>query len=60
MGKGEASLMRQCGDCSLCCKLLPVRSLAREMEQRIVIRLGGLMVVVGGALFGALHAWPSH
>ena len=26
--------MRQCGDCQLCCKLLPVKSLAKEAGQR--------------------------
>lgn len=35
-----------------------VRGEMREMEQRIVIRLGALIVIVGGTLFGALHAWP--
>ena len=37
-----------------------VRSEMREMAQRIVIRLGALVVIVAGALFGALHAWPPH
>jgi hypothetical protein len=32
----------------------------RELEQRIIIRLGGLVVVVAGLLFGALHLWPVH
>jgi len=39
----------------------------RELEQRLerqidrmVIRLGALVVIVAGALFGALHAWPPH
>jgi hypothetical protein len=32
----------------------------REVEQRIIIRLGGLAVILFGALFGALHAWPRH
>ena len=39
----------------------------RELEQRlerridqIVIRLGGLVVIVAGLLFGALHLWPPH
>lgn len=30
------------------------------MENRIGIRLGALIVIVAGALFGALHAWPPH
>lgn len=29
MGKGADMTERQCGDCTLCCKLLPVRSLAK-------------------------------
>lgn len=46
----------------------------RELEQRlnlrfaqvdrridqVVVRLGALVVIVAGALFGALHAWPPH
>lgn len=35
-----------------------LRSEMREMEQRIIIRLGGLVVVVAGLLFAALHLWP--
>ena len=27
---------------------------------RLLTRLGGLIVVVGGALFAALHYWPPH
>ena len=27
---------------------------------RVVIRLGSLMVVLTGLLFAALHYWPSH
>jgi hypothetical protein len=37
-----------------------VRSKMREIEQRIVIRLGALAVVLVGLLFGGLHAWPPH
>jgi hypothetical protein len=37
-----------------------VRGEMREMESRIIIRLGALVVIVAGALFGALHAWPPH
>jgi hypothetical protein len=40
--------------------LAAVRGEMREMESRIIIRLGALSVVVAGALFGALHAWPPH
>jgi hypothetical protein len=31
--------------------------LERQID-RMVIRLGGLVVVVAGLLFGALHVWP--
>jgi hypothetical protein len=37
-----------------------LRADMREMEQRIIIRLGGLVVVVAGALLGVLHFWPPH
>jgi hypothetical protein len=30
------------------------------VEHRLITRLGGLMVVLIGLLFGALHAWPPH
>jgi hypothetical protein len=30
----EAALMRQCGDCQLCCRLLPVPPLAKKAGQR--------------------------
>ena len=30
------------------------------VEHRLLTRLGGLMVVVAGALFAALHYWPPH
>jgi hypothetical protein len=29
-------------------------------EHRLLTRLGGLVIVVGGALFAALHYWPPH
>lgn len=32
----DEPLKRHCGDCQLCCKLLPVRSLAKEAGQRCV------------------------
>jgi hypothetical protein len=35
-----------------------VRGEMREMESRIIIRLSALTVIVAGALFAALHAWP--
>jgi hypothetical protein len=28
------------------------------VEHRLLTRLGGLMIVVGGVLFAALHHWP--
>ena len=31
--------------------------LERQID-RVVVRLGGLVVVVAGLLFGALHVWP--
>jgi hypothetical protein len=33
--------------------------LKREID-RVVVRLGGLVVVVAGLLFAALHLWPAH
>ena len=30
------------------------------VEHRLLTRLGGLVIVVGGALFAALHYWPPH
>jgi tRNA U34 5-carboxymethylaminomethyl modifying GTPase MnmE/TrmE len=35
-----------------------VRANADLIEHRLLTRLGGLMIVVGGALFAALHYWP--
>jgi hypothetical protein len=32
----------------------------RELEQRLIIRLSAVMVIVAGLLFGALHYWPPH
>jgi tRNA U34 5-carboxymethylaminomethyl modifying GTPase MnmE/TrmE len=37
-----------------------VRANADLIEHRLLTRLGGLMIVVGGALFAALHCWPPH
>jgi hypothetical protein len=31
-----------------------------ELEHRTMTRLGGLVVVVAGLLFAALHHWPPH
>lgn len=30
------------------------------VEHRLLTRLGGLMIIVGGILFAALHVWPPH
>lgn len=35
-----------------------VRANADLIEHRLLTRLGGLMIVVGGVLFAALHYWP--
>jgi hypothetical protein len=32
----------------------------RDLEQRLKIWLGSLIVVVAGLLFAALHYWPPH
>jgi hypothetical protein len=40
-----------------------LRELEQRLERRIdqvVIRLGGLVVIVAGLMFGALHLWPPH
>jgi hypothetical protein len=40
-----------------------LRELELRLEARIdrvVIRLGGVVVVVAGLLFAALHYWPPH
>jgi hypothetical protein len=31
-----------------------------RVEHRLMTRLGGLMVVLAGILFAALHMWPPH
>jgi hypothetical protein len=36
-----------------------VRANADLIEHRLLTRLGGLMIVVGGVLFAALHYWPA-
>ncbi|HYZ42187.1 MAG TPA: hypothetical protein VE687_16430 [Stellaceae bacterium] len=30
------------------------------VKQQLITRLGGLMVVLAGLLFAALHYWPPH
>jgi ribosomal protein L29 len=37
-----------------------LRSSHREMENRIILRLGTGIVVIFGLFFAALHAWPPH
>lgn len=37
-----------------------LRSTVREMEGRMVLRLGGWLAVLFGLFFAALHAWPPH
>lgn len=32
----------------------------RELEQRLKIWLGSLIIAAGGVLFAALHYWPPH
>ena len=32
----------------------------RELEQRLKIWLGSLILATGGLLFAALHYWPPH
>jgi hypothetical protein len=32
--RGDQTVMRQCGDCQLCCKLLPVRPLGKKAGQK--------------------------
>lgn len=38
--------------------VVAARGEAALIEHRLLTRLGGLMVVVAGALFAALHYWP--
>lgn len=37
-----------------------LRADLRDVEQRLKIRLGSLIVVVVTVLFAALHYWPPH
>jgi hypothetical protein len=42
-------------------RLLPTkRQRAELVKHQLITRLGGLMVVLAGLLFGALHYWPPH
>ena len=45
---------------SLKADIAAVRAELNLVEHRLLTRLGGLVVVVGGALFAALHYWPPH
>lgn len=37
-----------------------LRSTVREIEGRMIVSLGGWLVVLFGLFFAALHAWPTH
>jgi hypothetical protein len=37
-----------------------VRSTVREMEPRLLLRMGGIAAGAAALLFAALHAWPPH
>jgi hypothetical protein len=37
-----------------------LRSSVREMESRLMLRLGGAMAILFGLFFAALHYWPPH
>jgi hypothetical protein len=39
-------------------EIAAVSAKADLIEHRLLTRLGGLMIVVGGVLFAALHYWP--
>jgi hypothetical protein len=39
-------------------QIADVSARADLIEHRLLTRLGGLMIVVGGVLFAALHYWP--
>jgi hypothetical protein len=41
-------------------RMLPRFTETDARIDRVVIRLGSLMVVLTGLLFAALHYWPSH
>ncbi|MGH8326949.1 MAG: hypothetical protein ACRET2_09320 [Steroidobacteraceae bacterium] len=40
--------------------LAELRAEMHLIEHRLLTRLGGLVVVVAGLLFAALHYWPPH
>jgi hypothetical protein len=50
--KADLALLRQ--------DLALVKADLEAKIDRIVVRLGALVVVVVGLLFGALHLWPVH
>ena len=39
-------------------EIAAVRANVDLIEHRLLTRLGGLMIAVGGVLFAALHYWP--
>lgn len=41
-------------------EIAAVRADLTLVEHRLLTRLGGLMIVVGGVFFAALHYWPPH
>ncbi len=43
---------------SLRTEIASVRAQTELIEHRLLTRLGGLMIAVGGMLFAALHYWP--
>ncbi len=45
-------------EASLKADVAAVRAHADLIEHRLLTRLGGLVIAVGGALFAALHYWP--
>jgi hypothetical protein len=48
----------QAADIRLRGEIVAVRADLALVEHRLLTRLGGLMIVVGGVLFAALHYWP--
>ena len=48
----------QAADIRLRGEIVAVRADLALVQHRLLTRLGGLMIVVGGVLFAALHYWP--
>ena len=40
--------------------LQPLEAKLELVKHQLITRLGGLMVVLAGLLFAALHYWPPH